>query len=182
MTEKKVPRTGIVPSDMDAQGNVILWDHGPQPPRDIPHETDEAKAGRLKVHEEDKRLWTDANGGDPVPVVMHSSDAGHAMMTDPGRYALEPAEVDEAEVEKRMKIMKDKREAARDFEQLVIDRRLAIAGIMSDRTNERLAKEVKEEPAPESFVREPVMGEHIPDAGADGSVLYPPSEEVPHDV
>lgn len=148
MTEKKAPRTGIVPSDMDAQGNVILWDHGPADLKDIPHETDEAKAARVKRHEEDKKIWHDKNGDDPVPVVLHASDAGQAMMIEPGRYALEPHDVDEAEVEKRMKEMKDKREAARDFEQNVIDRRLAIAGMMSDRASARTEKAVKAEPAP----------------------------------
>ncbi len=119
MTEKKPPRTGIVPSDMDAQGNVVLWDHGP----------------------------ADAKHQAPVPVILHAGDAGHAMMIDPERYALEPFELDEDEIAGRVQDMKAKREAARDFAQHAIDRRNAIAAMMSDRAQARLVEQEPEEKA-----------------------------------
>lgn len=144
MTEKKAPRTNIVPSDIDGQGNVVLWDHGPLPARDVPRETEEAKAERVRRHEEDARVWHENNGDGPLPIPMHSSDASHAMMIEPERYALEPHDIDEDEIAKRVADKKAKREAARDFAQNAIDRREAISEMMSDRAQARLVDETEE--------------------------------------
>lgn len=157
MTEKKAVRTGIIPSDMDGQGNVVLWDHGPLEPKAVPGETEEAKRVRYDAATADAKLWHEKHGDGPAPIAMHSSDASHAMMIEPDRYALEPFDVDEDEVARRVKEMKDKREAARDGVQNAIDRKTAIAAIMSDRENERLTSEAEPEPEPQRPV--PVLVE-----------------------
>lgn len=147
MSDPKVKRTGILPSDIDAAGNVTLWDHGPVELKPVPHESDETKAARQQKRAAEIHEWHEANGDGPVAVVMYSSDAGHALMIDPDRYALEPDEVDEGEVKKRMDEMKAKRLAAENYTQDVIDRRVAIASIVSDKAQ---AKSVSEEkPAPD---------------------------------
>ena len=155
MTEKKAPRTGITPSDMDTQGNVTLWDHGPRKIREIPHETEEAKKERTRLHEEDTKRWHEDHGDEPVALVMHSSDASHAMMIEPERYALEPLNLDEAEIEKRVKEKRERREAARDFAQNAIDRREAIAEMMSDRENKRVVEKEPKGDAPQGAPRRP---------------------------
>lgn len=134
MTDKQPPRTAILPSDIDAQGNVTLWDHGPQEPKKIPADTEEQAKARADRHAAEAKAWHDEHGDAASPLTMSSGDAGHAMTVEPGRYALEPDDIDEGEVEKRVKAMKDKRDAARDFAQSVIDRKIAIAEIMSERS------------------------------------------------
>jgi hypothetical protein len=147
MTDQKVKRTGILPSDIDPAGNVTLWDHGPRDLKEIPHETDESKANRARQHAAEAQAWHEKNGDGPVAVVMYSSDAGHALMIDPDRYAIEPDVLDEGEIKKRMDEMKAKRLAAANYEQDVIDRRVAIAAIISDKAQAKSIAETKTEPA-----------------------------------
>lgn len=98
----------------------------------------------------------DHESGVPVPVVLHSSDAGHAMMIEPDRYSMEPFEIDEGEVEKRMAEIRAKREAAARAPQDVIDRKTAIASIISDRRAAELQAEAEEEP-PEDSKKEEII-------------------------
>jgi hypothetical protein len=176
MTDKQPPRTAILPSDIDSQGNVVLWDHGPTPPtRKFPNDTEEQAQARAARYEDQVRAWRAENGDMAVRVVMSSGDAGHAMTVEPGRYALEPDDIDEAEVEKRVKAMKDKREAARDFAQSVIDRKTAIAEIMSERAAAATAAAIENEPRPEpGLVIRPQTTD--PALSTDN---VPPSEEKP---
>jgi hypothetical protein len=82
---KPAARTTILPTDIDAQGNVTVWDHAPE-------------------------------GSVPTPVVMHNSDAAHALAVDPGRWGIEPFDLDEsavsAEIEKIQKARTDAKAAA----------------------------------------------------------------------
>jgi hypothetical protein len=173
MTDKQPPRTAILPSDIDAQGNVTLWDHGPSEPKKAPSDNEEQAKARADRHEAIVKAWKDEHGDMAVPTVMSSGDAGHAMTVEPGRYALEPDDIDEAEVEKRVKAMKDKRDAARDFAQSVIDRKLAITEIMSDRAAAATAAklEAETEPREEPGVNVTTTEPH--------PVLPPPSEPPP---
>lgn len=149
MPEKIPPRTAILPSDIDAQGNVVLWDHGPAEPRPVPGDTEEQVKARRERHDALVKAWKDEHGDMAAPTVMSSGDAGHAMTVEPGRYALEPDGIDEGEIEKRIKAIRDKREAAREFAQTVIDRKTVIAEIMSERTAKLAADKLAAEPAPE---------------------------------
>lgn len=141
MTEKS-KRTGILPSDIDPAGNVTLWDHGPGAFAPADHESEELKAARAQKHAAEVAAWHDANGDGPVAVVLYSSDAGHALMTDPDRYSLEPDVLDEGEIKKRMDEMKAKRLAALNAPQDAIDRREAIAAIISEKAH---AKSIAQE-------------------------------------
>lgn len=88
----------------------------------------------------------DHESGAPVPIVLHSSDASHAMMIEPDRYSMEPFEIDEGEVEKRMAEIRAKREAAARAPQDVVDRKAAIASIINDRLSAESQAEAEEEP------------------------------------
>jgi hypothetical protein len=148
MTEPKVKRTSILPSDIDPAGNVTLWDHGPVDFKPAVHESAELQAERKRVHEADAASWHDVNGDGPIAVVLHSSDASHALMIDPDRYALEPDVLDEGEIKKRMDEMKAKRLASANYEQDAIDRRIAIAAIISDKAQAKAIQTSEAGPAP----------------------------------
>lgn len=167
MTEKQPPRTSILPSDIDTQGNVTLWDHGPQEPKKFPKDTEEQAKVRREAAEREAKAWHDEHGDMAQPLVMHSSDAGQAMAIEPGRYALEPDDIDEGEVEKRVKEIQDKRAAALLFAQTVIDRKVVIAQIMSERQAKVLADETEPEetvaPAPQPRESDPPT--HKPEPG-----------------
>ena len=143
MTEK--PRTAILPSDIDAQGNVTLWDHGPREMKKYPADTEEQAKARTEAHAASVKAWHDEHGDEPVPLIMHSSDAGQAMSVEPLRYSLEPEGVDEEDIKKRVQEMKDKRDAAANAVQNAIDRKLAIGAIMSERQAARTAAAVETE-------------------------------------
>jgi hypothetical protein len=168
MSDEKVKRTGILPSDIDPAGNVTLWDHGPAPFEPVPHETDEVKAAREQKHAAEVAAWHDANGDGPVGIAMHSSDAAHALMIDPDRYALEPDDLDESEIQARMDEMREKRELAARSPQDAIDRRVAIAAIISDRVNAKSVAEL-DKPGPEH-------------TGATGPAWYPESPPATTDA
>lgn len=93
-TEAKAPRA-ITAADIDAQGNVTIWDHGPI----------EAEA--------DSKSWHEKNGDGPVPIVMNQADAAHAMQVEPTRYSLDPIHLDDGEVVAEAKKTSDAREAAK---------------------------------------------------------------------
>jgi hypothetical protein len=126
----------VLPSDIDAQGNVVLWDKGP--PADSP----EAKA------------WHDANGAGPAPVVMHNSDASHALSVDPDRWAIEPEGLDaevEAEVQKMLKADEDAKKAA-EARALAIKvaeyRKIAVGAVMAARAAKAAADKSAKAAAP----------------------------------
>lgn len=150
MSDEKVKRTGILPSDIDAAGNVTLWDHGPGDYVADKRHTDDVNAALAARHDGEVQAWHDLNGDGPISAVMHSSDAGHALMIDPDRFALEPDDLDEGEIKKRMDEMREKREAAARAPQDAIDRRVAIAAIISDRANAKATEKAPEKAKPVS--------------------------------
>lgn len=126
---EKEQRRAIVKSDIDQHGNVVLWDHGPSEPRpDVDRDSEEFK--RLEAEAE---AWHRKHKG-PVPLTMDHAGARHALEVEPLRYALEPDDASESEVETEIekirqqradaeKVSADRAEAA----QLVVDRKAAIA-------------------------------------------------------
>jgi hypothetical protein len=129
----------VLPSDIDAQGNVTLWDHGPRAALDPDGKPLAKDDPRVVASEAEAKAWHDANGAGPVPVVMHNSDASHALAVDPARWSIEPDGVDaevDAEVAKIKKAREDAKKAAADREeaiQLAEDRKAAIATVMANR-------------------------------------------------
>lgn len=120
MTRKQLRRT-LTAADHDAQGNVTVWDHGPE---DKPHDH-------------------------PVAMQMTPGDAGQALQADK-RYALEP-DVDDAEVAKAMAHIKAGREGAAkvaaeraEAAQLAADRKAAVAIVAARRRAEEKAAPVEE--------------------------------------
>lgn len=173
MTEKLPVRTNILPSDIDSAGNVTLWDHGPQEPKKFPGDTEEEAKARVDAYEADAKAWHERHGDVTQPIVMYSSDAGHAMTVEPGRYALEPDDIDEGEVEKRVEAMRQKRKDAAEFAQTVIDRKVAIAEIMSERKLAATAEEVEREerpPVPEPHREPKPLGKPLLQPGDDLNV------------
>jgi hypothetical protein len=146
MTDKQPPRTAILPSDIDFQGNVTLWDHGPRELRLDRRDSEERAAARKAAHDAAVKAWHDEHGDMAQPLIVHSGDASHAIQTEPGRFALEPADIDEGEVEKRTAAMREAREKSAAFAQAVIDRKTAITEIMSERKAAALAAKVEETP------------------------------------
>ena len=120
MTDEKLPRA-IVGSDIDVNGNVVIWDHGP--------DDDEG----------DAKAWKARNGDGPVPLHMAAGDAAHALAVDPERYSLEPIDGD-AEIDAEVKKIQEQREAAKKAAeervaaiQLAEDRKVAAAVVMAAR-------------------------------------------------
>jgi hypothetical protein len=134
-TNRTELRHQALPSEIDAQENVIVWDHGPSAPlNSVPREDP-----RWVTHEAELRAWQEKTGGLPQRVVLHVSQAAHAMKVEPQRYAMEP-DVDDAEINAEVDIIVKKRaEVAKVAEdraiaaQLVIDRKAAIAIVMARR-------------------------------------------------
>jgi hypothetical protein len=123
-------RTNIEASDMDAQENVVLWDHGPQPPE---HPSEQPQ------FEADLKDWLHKHFGLPVPVRLHVADAKHALMNDQRRYALEPRDSDGDVKAEIQKIRHQREEQAKtttaqaDAIQLAADRKAAVATVMAAR-------------------------------------------------
>lgn len=152
MTDQKVsqertsePRRNILPSDVDAQGGVVLWDHGPQEYQPAPGDTQEQTAGKKEQHDRAAAEWKAQHGEGPVPLRMHQADAAHAMSVEQ-RYSMEPSEIDEGEIIKRMEEIRARRQAALDSPQIALDRKTAIESIMSDRRAAATAAAVEAEP------------------------------------
>lgn len=115
---------GITSADVDPQGNVTLWDHGPTEPGPLV----EKDSDEYKRLEAEAKAWHQANGDNAVPIVMGQGDANHAMAVEPYRYSLDP-DVPEGEIAAEMKAIAAQR--AKDKE--VADKRAADAQAMADR-------------------------------------------------
>lgn len=137
-----------VASTVDAQGNVVVWDNGPQEPVAGPggsvSEADKAR------YDADLAAWK-ASGGLPQSSIMAAGDATHALTADPMRYSLEPLGVDDAAVATKIKEIRDRREAAKkaaqdraDAVQLAADRKEAISAVMAEHAAAAEAKKVDE--------------------------------------
>ena len=146
MTDQPEPRRNILPSDVDAQGGVVLWDHGPQEYQPAPGDTQEQTAGKKEQHDRAAAEWKAQHGEGPVPLRMHQADAAHAMSVERERYSMEPSEIDEGEIIKRMDEIRARRQAALDSPQIALDRKAAIESIMSDRRAAATAAAVEAEP------------------------------------
>lgn len=131
--KKAKPSRGILPSDIDTAGNVTVWDHGPSEIKQGPHENDDAFKVRSAAADVDAEAWHKKHGDGPVPLVMHSSDAGHSIAIEPQRYALEPHDLSDDEIAERIKEIQDNRAAAKQAQQDMIDRKEAVASLMSER-------------------------------------------------
>lgn len=150
---------GIVRSDIDAQGNVVLWDHGPtEPGPEVERDGDEFK----RLEAEDK-AWHLKNGDGPIAVTMAQSDAVHAMSVEPYRYSLDPADVSDSDVEDEIKKIQDQRLEAEkvtqdraDAVQYAIDRRTAVATVMANRRAADLEAKAPKPPQPQP-TDEPVV-------------------------
>ena len=129
-------RRAVLPSDIDAAGNVTIWDHGPLEPEGD-HDTPEWRAWDAET-----RAWRARHGFDddaeihPVPMTMHVSEAGQAMQADP-RYAMEPA-LDEGEIDAEVEAIRKTREDAAkvaaehaDALQLQVDRKAAVVTVIA---------------------------------------------------
>ena len=114
-------RTQIFPADIDAQGNVVIWDHGPL------------------AKDEDHKEWHRLYGDGPAPMTLHASDAARAISLEPKRYALDPRGVD-SEVDAEVKKIQEARAAAKKHSeeyavaaQLAVDRKTAHGAVMARR-------------------------------------------------
>lgn len=140
----RAPRA-IVASDIDANGNVKLYDHGPQEP---PEAVD---------------AWHKQNGDLPVVVLLNATDAAHALDVDPVRYSLEPANIDEDEIAAEVKVIQDQRAEAEKVAaqraadmQLTADRKTAIGTITARHVAEYEAEKAKK-PAPAPAPPDPAL-------------------------
>lgn len=137
-----IARRGIVKSDVDPQGNVVLWDHGPtEPGPDVERDGEEYKRREVEA-----KVWHRKNGGGPIPVIMDQSNAAHAMSADPERYSLEPADVSESDIEAEIAKIQEQRDADKKVAeeraaalQLASDRKAAIAIVQGRRAAELAA-------------------------------------------
>lgn len=145
-------RTHILSSDIDARGNVVVWDQGPPDEfdSDLPPDSDEHKAAEAR-HKAEVAKWRSDNTG-PVPLTMHASDAGHALAVEPKRYAIElgagdsEVEAEVAEIVKRREEAKKRAEEYAAAAQLAADRKVAFATVMAKRRVKAAADE--DEPQP----------------------------------
>lgn len=135
MSEQAKVRTHILPSDVDAQDNVVIWDHGPQEPVDAEPDSEERKR-----YEAEAKEWHRLYGEGPVPVTVKRIDASHAVNVEPARFNIEPYNVDDAAVDAKVKEIQDKRaadakvaEEQRAAAQLNEDRKVAVAAVMAEK-------------------------------------------------
>ncbi len=136
----KVEHNTVLPSDIDANGNVTLWDSGPQPPVDADGKPLAKDDPRVAAAEAEAKAWHEKYGDGPAPVVMHNSDASHALAVDPDRWSIEPEGMD-AEVEAEIKKAQEARAAAKKTAEereaaleLAADRKAAVATVVANRT------------------------------------------------
>ncbi len=141
-------RRHIVPGDIDDQGYVTVWDHGPLEPEQSDQNSPEwaAYQTQLAAWRASHRLDADADPH-PIPMRMDTAAAGHAMQADPERYAMEP-DLDDSEIDAEVKAIVERREAATKTAadrtaaiQLEQDRRAAVAVIAARHLAERQAEE-----------------------------------------
>jgi len=146
---KEVKHDTIVGTDIDASGNVVIWDHGPHdemPASALPPESDGYKAAKAQ-YDADHAEWHRVNGPGPVPLTMAAGDAGHAIYADPQRYAIEPLG-DDAEVKAEVEEIRKRRETAKKHAethaarvQLALDRKAAVATVMAKRRAKHAVEE-----------------------------------------
>jgi hypothetical protein len=125
------PRTAVDASDVDAAGNVTIWDHGP------PQE-------ETAAHDE----WHKTHGDHPIAAVMDAQSARHALAVDPARYALDPLG-DDSEVAAEVEAIKRRREEALKASadhlakaQLAADRKTAMTTVMARRRVKETAAKI----------------------------------------
>lgn len=141
MEQDKIAPRGIVNSDIDAQGNVVLWDHGPsEPGLLVEKDSDEYK--RLEA---EAKAWNVKHGEGALPITMAQGDARHAMDVEPTRYSLDP-DVNEADVETEIQKIQEQRakdkEAAEKRQaaiELAADRKTAVAIVQGRRREAAVA-------------------------------------------
>ena len=122
-----------IAGSMDAHGNVVVWDHGPQEP-DAAHDSAE-----YKTYEAERQAWEKQSLGLPQPLHMAASDGAQALHGDSIRYALEPVGLEEGEVAAKVKEIQDKRAAAAKAAeanaaaiQLSADRKIAVNAVLAE--------------------------------------------------
>jgi len=172
MSKKHLRRT-LTAADHDAQGNVVVWDHGPSEPANVDKDSTVWRA-----HEASRQAWVDRHGPHPVPMQMSAGDAGQALQAD-RRYALEP-DLDNGEVEEEMgKIKTQREEAAKvaaeraDAVQIAADRKAAIAIVAARHRADDLARnadEADERDADDRAADDRGLG-HDPRAGTHVAVV-----------
>lgn len=162
---KPVADTGLprplLPTDLDAQDYVTVWDHGPRANRSADKRTVDpdahAGAGGLSAGDatpketEPDGDWYRKNGDGPVAMRMHATEAKQAMENEPLRYTMEPLVADEGAIADKVKEIQDRRaaaeKAAQDREaatQLALDRKEAIGAVMADRSADLSAKKAED--------------------------------------
>jgi hypothetical protein len=148
MVDKPAPvAKATISSQVDAQGYVTVYDHGPQPPADdAAQPVKDAAAADLKA-------WDALHGDEPVALRMPAADAAHAVEADPTRYGLEPLDLDESAVTAKMAEIRTKREAAVKAKEDAADRQTAIGLVVSDKVNARAAKVAADAAKPKTAQR-----------------------------
>ena len=145
------PRTAVVASDVDAGGNVTLWDHGPPQEETAAHDA-----------------WHTLHGAGPSIVVMDAQSARHALAVDPARYALDPLGEDSevaAEVEAIQRRREEALKASADHlakAQLAADRKTAQAIVMARRRVKETAAKVAAKYPPLPPVMKPAKAPPVP--------------------
>jgi len=159
MTEAAIPRRNILVSDVDAKGNVTLWDHGPsdKPLEKLPGETDDAFKLRQEVAAAELKAWREKN---PMPVMVMLPRAEAVVLLRGERHALEPLTVDEAAVQAEIKRIQEAR--AKADPQLAIDRQAAIVAVMAAQRAKAPAGKPDEKPGVSRLWRGPAQLERFP--------------------
>jgi hypothetical protein len=135
-----VPHTTVLPSDIDAQGNVTVWDHGPLAPVGADGNALPAEDPRAVAAAAEASAWHDRYGAGPVPVVMHNADASHAISVEPARWSIEPLGFDDGDVNAEVERLQAQRAASKKMAEdqakaleLAADRKQAVATVMAAR-------------------------------------------------
>jgi hypothetical protein len=112
-------RTTITLADIDANNNVVVWDHGPR--RDDPGYPE----------------WRSSNDDSDLPrsILMHSITAAHALAVDPARYALDPRGVSEAELNAEIAVLvQGRKDAAKRAADIVAARQRSADYLVASQT------------------------------------------------
>lgn len=172
-----IPRVRpLTSADIDAQGKVVVWDHGPLEPmvdgKPVDHDSDEyrryeAERDEWRYTHYRNRRADDTTPYAPVPLIMFAVDASHALAVEPARYSLEPLGEDADElnnrVEARLKEIQESRVQAQRFADerqgriaFDMDRKQAIADVMAEQRAERdAAARAKPDPRRPLAARDP---------------------------
>ena len=164
------PRTAVVASDVDAAGNITLWDHGPPQEEAAAHDA-----------------WHTIHGVGPSIVVMDAQSARHALAVDPARYALEPLGEDSevaAEVEAIQRRREEALKASADHlakAQLAADRKTAMTIVMARRRVKETAAKIaaKYPPLPPGPAMTPAKAPPVPEWDAPPPRTIPSSSAPP---